>query len=55
MNYFVPSWLVCVSLHQVPNVSLLKELRWVNPRGEEIPQDDRYLLLIMVSVWFGLV
>ena len=26
---------------QVPNVGLLKELRWVNPNGEDIPQDDR--------------
>ena len=26
---------------QVPSLELVRDLRWVNPRGQEIPQDDR--------------
>ena len=43
--------MIFVFLLKVPNVSLLKELRWVNPQGEEIPQDDRYNIIIIL--WFG--
>ena len=33
--------LVLTCRAQVPNIELVKQLRWINPRGAEIPQDDR--------------
>jgi len=33
--------LVLTCRAQVPNIELIKHLRWINPRGQEIPQDDR--------------
>jgi len=33
--------LVLTCRAQVPNIDLIKNLRWYNPRGQEIPQDDR--------------
>ena len=27
---------------QVPNIELVKHLKWINPRGQDIPQDDRW-------------
>jgi len=33
--------LVLTCRAQVPNLELIKDLKWINPRGQEIPQDDR--------------
>ena len=33
--------LVLTCRAQVPNRELIKDLKWINPRGQEIPQDDR--------------
>ena len=34
--------LVLTCRAQVPNIELVKQLRWINPRGQDIPQDDRW-------------
>ena len=34
--------LVLTCRAQVPNIELVKHLKWINPRGEDIPQDDRW-------------
>ena len=39
---FKKSWKNIFSILKVPNLELVRDLRWVNPRGEEIPQDDRW-------------
>ena len=36
--------LVLTCRAQVPNIPLIKHLRWINPRGQEIPQDDRSVM-----------
>jgi len=33
--------LVLTCRAQVPNIELVKQLKWINPRGQDIPQDDR--------------
>ena len=38
--------LVLTCRAQVPNIELIKHLRWINPRGQEIPQDDRLVPLL---------
>ena len=37
-----PSLLRQLFFLQVPSLELVRDLRWVNPRGQEIPQDDRW-------------
>ena len=34
--------LVLTCRAQVPNIELVKHLKWINPRGQDIPQDDRW-------------
>ena len=29
-------------LCKVPNAELIKDLKWINPQGEEVSQDSRY-------------
>ena len=33
--------LYCTVLYQVPNTELVRDLRWLDPRGEEVTQDTR--------------
>ena len=34
--------LVLTCRAQVANIELVKHLKWINPRGQDIPQDDRW-------------
>ena len=33
---------------QVPNAELIKDLKWINPQGEEVSQDSRYQIFILL-------
>ena len=35
------TYMYCTVLYQVPNTELVRDLRWLDPRGEEVTQDTR--------------
>ena len=40
-TYMYCTVLCCTILYQVPNTELVRDLRWLDPRGEEVTQDTR--------------
>ena len=49
-TYMYCTVLCCTVLYQVPNTELVRDLRWLDPRGEEVTQDTRSAAALVYSV-----